>query len=58
MGQIADMIVNGEMCSHCGICFEEEHGYPVLCDNCFKEQQADKTINKKDRIQKHQHPEL
>lgn len=36
MGQIADDMVNGLMCSGCGVCFEKEHGYPVLCASCLK----------------------
>jgi len=37
MGEIADDIINGKQCSFCGICFEEEHGFPVACDSCWKE---------------------
>jgi hypothetical protein len=37
MGEIADMLINGEQCSHCGVCFHGEHGYPVLCRDCFKD---------------------
>ena len=36
MGQIADDMVNGLCCSHCGIYFEEEHGHPVLCKDCYE----------------------
>ena len=36
MGQIADDMINGLCCSHCGIYFEEEHGYPVLCKDCYE----------------------
>lgn len=36
MGQIADDIVDGFMCSWCGTCFEKDHGYPVLCKACQK----------------------
>ena len=36
MGEIADDIINGFCCSHCGIYFEEEHGYPVLCKDCYE----------------------
>lgn len=35
MGQIADDKLSGFECSHCGICFEDEHGFPVLCITCF-----------------------
>lgn len=34
MGEISDMIVHGQMCSDCGICFVEAHGYPVVCKSC------------------------
>lgn len=37
MGEIAEDMVNGLQCSLCGVCFEEEHGYPVVCDSCWKE---------------------
>ena len=35
MGEIADDMVNGACCSHCGVYFTEEHGYPVLCHSCY-----------------------
>ncbi len=35
MGDIADDMVEGFSCSHCGIYFEVAHGYPVLCENCY-----------------------
>jgi len=38
VGEIADMMVNGEMCSHCGVCFEKAYGYPVLCHTCYDEE--------------------
>jgi len=38
MSEIADMILEGEQCSHCGVVFLEEHGFPVLCEDCFKEE--------------------
>ncbi len=37
MGEAADDIVEGLVCSHCGIYFVESHGYPVLCTKCHKE---------------------
>ena len=52
MGEIADDMINGASCSHCGIYFEEEHGYPVLCKDCYdsetKEERAgiQKALNK------------
>lgn len=35
MGEIADQMVNGSACQWCGVLFEKEHGYPVICRNCF-----------------------
>lgn len=37
MGQIADDIINGFCCSLCGVYFVEEHGYPVVCKDCWDE---------------------
>lgn len=34
MGEIADDTIDGFMCSWCGQCFEDEHGYPVVCKDC------------------------
>jgi len=36
MGEIAEDMVNGWCCSLCMQYFEEEHGYPVLCKNCWR----------------------
>jgi len=36
MGEIADDMVAGLTCSHCGIYFAAEHGYPVLCKDCYR----------------------
>lgn len=38
MGEIAEGMINGFQCSHCGVCFEQEHGYPVLCTDCYEKQ--------------------
>ena len=35
MGEIADDMIDGLMCSFCGTYFEEEHGYPVVCRGCW-----------------------
>jgi len=35
MGQLADDMVNGLSCSECGVYFEKAHGYPVLCSDCY-----------------------
>jgi hypothetical protein len=37
MGDIADDIINGFQCSWCGVCFEEENGFPVACESCWAE---------------------
>ena len=37
MGQIADDVACGFQCSGCGVCFVEEHGYPVLCADCHSD---------------------
>lgn len=38
MGQIADDIRIGFQCSNCGVCFEKEHDYPVLCEDCYADE--------------------
>ena len=35
MGEIADDVIEGRSCSLCGVYFEQEHGYPVLCHGCW-----------------------
>lgn len=35
MGEIAESMVEGASCSWCGVYFEESHGYPVACHDCF-----------------------
>lgn len=37
MGEVSDLKISGEMCNHCGVMFIEEHGHPVLCKDCFKD---------------------
>jgi hypothetical protein len=37
MGDIADDLISGRSCSWCGIIFEEEHGYPVVCLGCWQD---------------------
>ena len=37
MGDMADAAINGENCSLCGVEFEHEHGFPVLCRSCWKD---------------------
>lgn len=56
MGTMADDIINGFQCSWCGIYFKEEHGYPVLCDDCWKN--ATKEQIKESGLQKAIYEEL
>ena len=35
MGEIADDMISGASCSWCGIYFPQEHGFPVLCPDCY-----------------------
>ena len=46
MGDIADSILEGEMCQVCGEYIGEGDGYPVTCDGC---QAVEDTVNKKDK---------
>ena len=46
MGEIANDIINGLMCSDCGVYFDEEHGYPVLCDSCWQQAKEDGRLKK------------
>lgn len=34
MGEIADAMLNGDLCEVCGIYIGEGDGYPRLCDGC------------------------
>lgn len=56
MGDIADDIISGFMCSWCGQCFEDEHGYPVVCDACGSG--VSNTELKKAGLQRATKPEL
>lgn len=37
MGKIADEVMQGEQCELCGVMFEEPHGFPVVCKDCYRE---------------------
>lgn len=37
MGEIADDYIEGRCCTGCMCYFKNEHGYPVLCNDCWKE---------------------
>lgn len=46
MGEIANDMIDGACCAFCGVYFEEEHGYPVACNDCWdKECGYQKAIN-------------
>ena len=40
MGQAAEDLIEGFVCSWCGIYFEASHGYPVLCQACYRQDKA------------------
>lgn len=46
MGEYAGMIADGGQCSWCGVCFEEEHGYPVACNSCWQDALKDQKNRK------------
>ena len=54
MGEVADDMIEGVSCSLCGIYFEEEHGYPVVCKRCWR----DLKPRERDEYQKAIHREL
>jgi len=54
MGECAYDIISGLCCSHCGIYFADEHGYPVLCKDCF----AAETKRERAGLQRATKPEL
>ena len=37
MGEIADMVFDGDLCEVCGVFLEGGDGYPQLCPSCQKE---------------------
>lgn len=45
MGEIANDMIDGGSCSWCGTYFEEEHGYPVVCKSCSKDDDYDKATD-------------
>ena len=44
MGEIADMILEGQMCQECGEFLGEGDGYPTYCDDCKPEEEIEKRI--------------
>jgi len=41
MGEIADMMINGELCEWCGDYLGDDAGYPRLCPACQAESRKD-----------------
>lgn len=37
MGEVADMMIDGEMCQYCGDFIGDAVGYPRSCDDCASE---------------------
>ena len=35
MGEMADDLIEGACCSLCSVYFENPHGYPVACKDCW-----------------------
>jgi hypothetical protein len=54
VGEQADLILNGEMCSWCGTMFEREHGHPVACDDCWE----NAPVSDQKNVQKAYFPEI
>jgi len=42
---MADDLICGLQCSHCGVMFNKEHEYPVLCESCFRNDGGKKNGN-------------
>ena len=47
MGEIANDILCGFQCQWCGICFDGEHGYPVLCASCYVDYKDEENLTSK-----------
>lgn len=47
MGEIADDLVEGLVCSGCGIYFQGDHGHPVLCMSCHQEEKRELNCERK-----------
>jgi len=41
MGEIADMIIEGDMCEWCGVWLEDDLPYPHLCPECERERKRE-----------------
>lgn len=47
MGEIASDHINGACCSWCGCYFIEEHGFPVVCRECYNQWRRENHLGKK-----------
>ena len=47
MGEIADMMLEGQMCQGCGEILGQGDGYPVFCKGCQQEMGIDQYGDKK-----------
>jgi len=47
MGEFADDMIDGLCCSWCGIYFEKEHGYPVICNDCAEGRTNEELLEKR-----------
>jgi hypothetical protein len=52
MGEIADMMMDGTLCSECGAYVGSEYDCPTLCDDCRKEYKINSKNNKKKKQNK------
>jgi len=47
MGEIADMMLSGLLCTQCGVYIDyEEPGYPRLCGDCHTDNEMNKYADK------------
>lgn len=49
MGEIAEMVLNGDMCENCGEYLGGGPGYPVKCPTCAREEPPRKKRKKKSK---------
>ena len=53
---MSNLMLNGQLCCQCGAALyddvtEQELGFPVICESCFKELSNKEKENYKDRIE-------
>lgn len=47
MGLLSEDITKGRCCENCGNYFTDEHGYRVVCTDCYNEMPAHERIDYK-----------